>query len=65
MTHLRTDPQLAALRALTPAQKLAVAHQLRLTAWELAAAGERLRHPGLSEAEVQERVRRTFLRAVT
>ena len=59
-----SDPYLDALRRLTPEQKLAVAHQLRETAWELAAAGVRLRHPELAEEEVQERVRRLFARAV-
>ncbi len=45
------------LRRLTPEEKLAVAHQLRETAWELTAAGIRLRHPELSEDAVQARVR--------
>ena len=53
------------LRSLSPERKLAVAHQLRQTAWELTAAGVRLRHPGLPEELVTARVREIFLRAVT
>lgn len=49
----------------SPEQKLAIAHQLRQTAWDLVRAGVRLREPGLSDAAVEERVRQIFLRAVT
>jgi hypothetical protein len=58
-----TDPYLAIVRRLTPAEKLAVAWRLRETAWQLAAAGIRMRQPGLSEDDVQARVREMFLRA--
>ena len=65
MSDPSSDPYLDALRRMTPEQKLAVAHRLRETAWELAAAGVRMREPELAEDAVQERVRRLFLRAVT
>jgi hypothetical protein len=51
------------MRPLTPAQKLAAALRLRQSAWDLAAAGIRAREPGLSESEVQQRVRELFLHA--
>lgn len=50
------------VRKMTPEAKLAVAHQLREAAWELTAAGIRMRHPELSEEAVQARVREIFLR---
>ena len=56
---------LLAVAALTPERKLAISGQLRMTAWELTAAGIRMREPGLDEAAIQERVRRVFLHAVT
>ena len=49
---------------MTPDAKLAVANGLRETAWELTAAGVRLREPHLDEEAVQQRVRDIFLRAV-
>ena len=42
---------------------LASAEALRSTAWELAAAGLRAFRPELSEADVQDEVRRLFRRA--
>jgi len=51
-------------RRLSPAAKLAIAQQLRQTAWELTAAGVRARHPQLSAEAIRERVRAIFLRAV-
>ncbi len=48
------------LAAMTPEQKLATAFRLRDTAWELVAAGVRLREPALGENEVQMRVRSLF-----
>jgi len=42
---------------------LATAASLRVTAWELAAAGLRTFRPELSEAEVQDEVRTLFRRA--
>lgn len=51
--------------ALTAEQKLATAFGLRDTAWELVAAGVRMREPGLSDAELQARVRTLFARADT
>lgn len=59
-TDLHTD----ALRRMTPDARIAVASQLRETAWELAAAGVRLREPDLDEEAVQQRVRDIFLRVV-
>lgn len=54
----------AASVAATAEQKLAAAFSLRATAWELAAAGVRFRHPDLAEDAVQARVRDAFMRAV-
>lgn len=51
------------LAAMTPEQKLATAFGLRETAWELVAAGVRMREPNLSSADVLERVRAIFARA--
>jgi hypothetical protein len=51
------------VRRLSAAQKLAVAQQLRATAWMLAAAGLRARHPDLAEDVIQTRVRDMFRRA--
>ena len=53
------------LKQLSPGTRLAVAQQLRETAWELAAAGVRMREPELSEDAVQERVRTVFMRVNT
>jgi hypothetical protein len=53
-----------ALRAMTAERKLEVAHGLRELAWELKASGIRRSYPGLSEEEVQERVREAFFRAL-
>jgi len=50
---------------LTPGRKLELAAQLRELAWELKALGIRSQHPGMLEAEVQERVRKIFLYART
>lgn len=54
---------LAALRRLTPSQRLTVAQGLRATAWQLKAAGLRARHPDWSGDEVERRVREIFLYA--
>jgi hypothetical protein len=48
------------LAAMTPEQKLATAFKLRETAWELVAAGVRMREPALGDADVQEKVRAMF-----
>lgn len=53
-----------ALRAMTAERKLEVAHGLRELAWELKASGIRRSYPDLTEAEVQERVREAFFRAL-
>lgn len=53
------------LKQVSPATRLAVAQQLRDTAWELAAAGVRMREPELSEDAVQKRVRTVFMRVNT
>jgi len=65
-----TDPSVHAAdqgphsaRRLSPAAKLAIAYQLRRTAWELSAAGVRARHPQLRPEAIEERVRAIFLRA--
>ena len=51
--------------ALTPGRKLELAAQLRELAWELKALGIRSQHPGMPDAEVQDRVREIFLYART
>jgi hypothetical protein len=53
------------LAAQTPEQKLATAFGLRNTAWQLTAAGVRLREPELDEAAVEERVRSIFSRVAS
>jgi hypothetical protein len=60
-----SDPHTDALKRMTPEAKMVVARQLRETAWELTAAGIRLREPGLDEEKVQQRVRDIFLRVVS
>jgi hypothetical protein len=55
--------ELKLLRSMTPDEKLRVAFGLRETAWQLTAAGVRLREPGLTELQVEEHVREIFLRA--
>jgi len=60
-----SDPHANALKRMTPNAKLAVANGLRETAWQLTAAGVRLREPDLGEEEVQRRVRDIFLRVVS
>ena len=60
-----SDMQTDALKRMTPDAKLAVANRLRETAWELTAAGVRLREPDLDEEAVQQCVRDIFLRVVT
>lgn len=52
-----TDPEIDALRRMSPAQKLAVMHALIRQAFELKAAFVRARWPDLSEAEVRDRTR--------
>jgi hypothetical protein len=59
-----SDPYTEIVRRLSPEQKLAVAQSLRETAWELVAAGVRLRQPELPEPEVQDRVREIFRRVI-
>jgi hypothetical protein len=54
----------AAVAGMTVERKLEVAHGLRELAWETKAAAIRSDSPGLSEADVQERVREVFLDAV-
>ena len=51
------------LRALTPEQKLRTAARMYWAARELRAAGLRPRHPGWTEKQVQEEVRRAFMYA--
>ena len=59
------DVQAQAVLALTPERKLELAAQLRELAWELKALGIRAQHPGMADAEVQDRVREIFLYART
>jgi hypothetical protein len=54
--------QLDALRALTVEERLVIADSLRQFAWRLKASVIAGRHPELSEAELQQRVREAFAR---
>ncbi len=63
--HAAPVDELALLRAMSPAEKLRVAFQLRETAWQLVVAGVRMREPLLDDAAVQARVKEIFLRAAT
>ncbi len=51
------ERETAALRRMTPAQKLAVMQALIAQAYELVAAGIRATRPGLCEEDVRARVR--------
>jgi len=64
-SNRESDGYIRILKQLSPATRLAVAQQLRDTAWELTAAGVRMREPELSEDAVLERVRSVFARANT
>jgi hypothetical protein len=44
------ERELARLRSMTPAEKIAVMESLRREAWALTEAGVRLRHPGWRQA---------------
>jgi len=58
MKHLDvSEVELALLRRMTPAQKLAVMRTLIRQAYELKAAGIRAGQPGLPEEEVWARTR--------
>lgn len=50
------------LRAMSASEKMALLHRLWRQAWELAAAGERARHPDWTEAQVRVAVREIFRR---
>lgn len=56
--------KLESLRALSVEQRLRVAESLRAFAWELQSSMIAERHPELSQAEVQQRVREAFRRVV-
>jgi len=55
--------QKTALRAMSPAKKLAIAVALRRSAWRLKAAGVRMQHPDWSKEDIEARVREIFLHA--
>ena len=55
--------QKKALQAMTPAQKLGVAADLRRSAWRMKAAGVRMQHPDWSEAAIEDKVREIFVHA--
>ena len=57
--------QLERYRAMTPAERWQQAEQLYWSARRLREAHERAQHPGWTDAEVCEHVRRVFLRAAT
>lgn len=56
------EVELAALRRMTATEKMAVAHSLWRTAWQLSSAGVRRRHPDWSEDQVRAEVRARFAR---
>ena len=56
------EVELAALRRMTAAEKVAVMHSLWRTAWELTGVGVRRRHPEWSAVQVQAEVRTRFAR---
>ena len=56
---------LAALRALTGAQKLRAAFGLYWTARKIKAARLRQQHPDWTDEQVQQRVKEIFMHAVT
>jgi hypothetical protein len=62
--HRPETPNVAPRRP-SPAEKLIIAHELRETAWAIAAEWVRMRHPDLDEQAVQSRVRALFFRAWT
>ena len=53
--------QINRFREMTPERKLELAWEMREFAWELCAADLRARFPGISDAEVNARVRHRFL----
>jgi hypothetical protein len=53
----------AILRRMTPAEKLAVMHELWAQAWDLKAAGVRAEHTDWAPERVDARVREIFLGA--
>ena len=54
------DRQLVVVRAMTPEQKIRASEALYQAAWDLKAAWLRSQHPDLSEADIQDAVRRLF-----
>jgi hypothetical protein len=54
------DVQLERLRAMTAEEKIRAAEALRRAAWEVKAAWIRRQRPELSDAAVQDEVRRVF-----
>lgn len=56
-----TEEEIRILRAMTPAQKLAVAQRMNWSARALKAAALRQQHPDWSEEEVRLKVREIFL----
>jgi hypothetical protein len=54
------EQELARLRAMTAAEKIAVMHSLWRQAWALTSAGVRGRHPDWSATEVEQAVREIF-----
>jgi len=57
--------ELEAIRALSVEERLRVAESLRTFAWELQSSVIAQRHPELSPAEVQQRVREVFGRVIS
>ena len=59
------DQQIALYRAMTPEERLRQAYALYWAARRLRTAHERTRHPEWTEQQIEDHVRRVFLRAST
>jgi hypothetical protein len=57
--------QIRIFRAMTPYQRWERAMALRTMAWKLTQAGMKMRHPELTEDEIETAVRNHFARANT
>jgi len=60
MSNPALELQRQLIRAMSPEQKVRASEALRAAAWDLKAAWIRSLHPELSEAAVQDAVRRCF-----
>ena len=63
MNQPEADPQIEALRRMTPQQRLRLGMEINRFARKLKLAGLRKQNPGLSEAELQRKLNEAFLYA--